>query len=923
MVMHQFATAGVEHFREAYSFLDMQLGGHATEAVEGPHPRNLHLGGTPIAATVRMVGGLIPDDSPIWAVARCNPDSMEYEIAGVMLWALSLSPRLVEELTRASWWNVPLVRWKEVVRPKLDTIRRAGMFGDYKNDEVYKLRKVINLTYRRDHEADWDKEKHNRTNVAHFKQCVSRLRYTERHLFHARRYIHQTVTRIAARSDSGNAKWWWMRRHHHIPGGSTSAGAWARAALRSDKRFKTGDRPGKKTVAEMLPTDFMDELFDYPPVNAARASTKHEPGDKRRALYASNEVPYLISAFASVHAEKAMREGVVARQSVEDFADWVVFCNRRGVYHLSSDYSDYNSEHTFHDLIMINLIRAEAWLRVSADYKGEKAAAHLWLAAAMCNSWVEYPDEVRRIFSGLYSGSRDTMRDHCDRHKADILVAIDDARELGYSVNLVNDGLWLAGDDEDLAFTELSGAVVYGNMLPMQGHQANPRKQLAGKEHHEFLQVMNHPGSTLQRPLAAIIATMASGNWYVPTATWYDGLIGGISDNAWEAACRGLPVGAATRLACAYLDTAMRVKRGDAYVKLEWWDYRSPNYVHPLWKVQTAAPPVVKEYPRPRPTWPSNATDDWLETVKPLLAGIPDRKVQLYRESLLQSSHGSAFLAWRQDTLAERVTEDWPRRITRRYKAAYALMPLAYTAVEMGVLYQRVGKSSAPRDEQELCARLGVDPQIAQLTGTLNEMAVRLRGRQWGNYQSILPSRALSQRAAASAWAFRSWAARSSSSHPELHRVKTRPAAKVLYYVYAPNGAGKTRFCMRWPAVKDLDNIAAPISAGRPAYREKYMMPSAAEVFLREAIARANDAYSDIIRIMGNYPTVEVERVAGQLGIGFIGVDYIPGWDLCAERLAKRGPKYTPEYIHQLQARYVPYYRTLSNLRELEKFLGL
>jgi len=924
MVHHQFPAAGVEHFRALYSYLDVSVPPEerVSGVVSGPRMRNLHLGGTPVSATIAMVAGAVPAGSPVWRVAQVSVNSMEYEVAGTMLVLLSLDPELLGAIVEAGWLDVPLDRWQDIIKPRLDTVRRAGMLGTIRDDRVYQLRKLINVTYRRDDEADWENEKRNRCARAFPKQCVARgLNYTRVHRRICEEWITHVIGRVASRNDAGSMEWWWRRRHHHIPGGSTSHGAAARAALRTDSRMGQGDRPGKKTVAEMLDSNFWEQLPRYPAVNCARASTKYEPGGKRRALYASNDIPYFIAAYASVHVEKEMDRGVCARQGIQDWCSWASWAARFQGYHLSSDYSDYNSEHTLDDLTMLNLLRARAWLRTSARERYDKAWAHLWTAAAMQFSWVEFPDETRRIVSGLFSGSRDTMRDHCDRHYADIRVAVEDARALGYSCAPREGCIWLAGDDEDIGFDDVVQAAVYANVLAMEGHNLNPVKQLAGAAHHEFLQVMNYPGSALQRPLSAIVATLASGNWYVPTATWYDGLINGVSDNAWEACCRGMPYGLAFRLACAYLDTAMRVRVGPGvYHELEWWAYRSPGRVHPLWQVQTPAPPMTRGYPKPNARWPCNATDDWLGTVRKQLADVPERKVKLYRDALLMASHGSAFLQWRQTELRDAVLREWPRRVKRTYVLPDMTAPEPLTAAEMADILARVGPSSRPRDEMELAARLGVDPDILNLTGSWGVLAPRLRGKDWASYASVLPARRLNARVSASAWAFRSWASRTASATPVLHEDAPGLPETWIKYVYAPNGAGKSTLVRKHPDWLDLDSVSSSIAAERLSYKRYINAPVEKQLFLIKALRRAATRRQGAIVLLGNYPVQDVEKAAKALGYAFTGVDYLPGWEVCARRLKKRGPQYTDEYIAELQSRYVPWSYQVKTVQEVEEF---
>lgn len=927
MVLHQFATAGVEHFRSFWNFLDVSNADSEVDVTAGPRLRNLHLGGSPVAMTLAMLSGFISPDSPIWELARHDPDALEYEVSATMLLLYSLDDSVFEQVVQAGWLRIPLTKWISCLKPSWDLIRRSGMIGSLKSDLAYQLRKIGSVTERRDKEADWDAERYNKCSAAVFKfMCAPGLNYARTFCKIARRRIKHTTMKIAQRPDSGDLAWWWKRRHHHIPGGSCSAGRLARRALREDRRFGVNDRAGKKTLSELLPNDFYEQLLHFPPLNVARASTKKEPGGKYRALYANNDISYLVSAFEAVHGEKVMDDGVCARQGIEDFMNWIQQATQEG-YHLSTDYSDYNSEHMLQELALLDLLRASSWLGTSAPYRYEKAAAALWGAAGKAVSFIEYGKtlpEMRRAICGLYSGHRNTMRDHCDKHYTDVRVALEDARALGYECNLKSSGsASLAGDDEHVVFTNLHSAVVYGNVTAMEGHQLNSRKQLAGRAHAEFLQVMAHPGSTLQRPLAAILMTLASGNWYVPSGSWYDNMPQGMADAWWESHCRGLPYVAAFHMACAYLDVGMRVPTGDSYMALEWWSYRSPDKPHPLWGVVTKKAPIVRQLPKPRSVWPCNATDAWMTTVAKQLAQLPARKRDRYREELLQISHGSAFGTYRQEILARNVGEQWPRRMKRWYRPPTATPAQAFSVVEMLRFAAGIGMSTRPRDEDELVSRLGVDPALASMSGTFAVLAPTLKGRDWAQFASILPRRSLTPRAAASAWAFRSWASRSDTTTSELHAMCNRDARKHVVYVYAPNGAGKTTLCRRYPEIVDFDSLVAPVSALRIAYRRSHNAPNASRIVIMVALKRAMLGCGSVVRILGNYPTSMIEQSCKELDIPCITGDYLPGWDVCRGRLRQRGPEYTEERIDQLQARYIPGPYQFPSIAELKSFMKI
>jgi len=819
---------------------------------------------------------------------------MEYEVAGSLLVLASLDSALLNEIDRLGWLEVPLIDWKTVIKPLLDAQRRSGMCGSIRDDTVYGLRKIISVTYRRDTEADWVKERMKRSGMSYYKRLVAGGSYRKKFFKRACAFEDNVASKIASRPDHAGLDEWWARRHHHIPGGSTSAGAWARKLFADDPRSGKNDRPGKKSVVEALPAGLMQLLLAMPRREVARASTKHEPGDKRRALYATNDIHYLISAYASVHAEKSMDvPGCCARQTPEDFATWVASGVVNKGYWLSADMSDYNGEHEKEELVLMNCARAMAWSKRHDAHSQEKTRCALWLAEAQYDSWVEYPDTgMTRSFSGLYSGSRDTQRDNTTKHVIDVEIIKDDCMALGYPIAPVGNGYpssFESGDDEDTLFSCIEDAIVYVSVLGMSGHDTNDKKQLAGCAHHEFLQVVAYPSGTLQRPLASLIATLATGNWYVPSATWYGANITGLSDNWWEAAVRGLAYPVAFHLACAYLDTIMRVPVGDTgYKELEWWSYRSGTYAHPLWKHQTCSPPVIRDKPESHVSWPEKATEAWLDLHSRVLAGLSAEKIALYRESLLQSSHGSAFLEYRQRDLRKRVADHWPARISRTYVCPAEDIACAFSAHEMHQFYGVVGQQKLPLNEGELAARLGVDPEIVGLRGGWSSVGRNIPGERWSHYAPLAPVRSLGPRASSSSWAFRSWAARTDCSIRQLHNTAGYSAQPhKIVYVYAANGAGKSWLVDRFSHIKDLDRLAGPISEDKPRAGTGLDLYAARHQFLARLLKRAvaEGAYA----VCGQWDPNEVCAAARRLNIPVHVLGYEPGVDIRKARLRARG----------------------------------
>jgi hypothetical protein len=921
MVYNQMGTAGVEHFRTILERLDVDPLPEdcVYTPVEGPHPKNLHIGGTPLAFTISMIGGLIPQDSSIWQVALRSPDSMEYEIAGTMLFLTSLPQWMINYMRKHHWFDVPLIKWHKVLKDQMELVFRAGMLGSNKTDDVYLLRKLFNCTIRRDLDADWQQERANRCGSAVYKNTVTGKNYMEALARVGYGYLQEVVAGMASRHDYASQREWWNRRHHFMPSGSTSA-SWIKQMMRNDDRMGANDRPTKKSTFEALDYDAMLYALRTAPVNAARASTKYEPGNKRRALYASDDVPMLVGMFASQNMEKCMSiHGIQARQTPEDFLTWVNASSLSNGYWVSTDYSDYNRLHTLEEQELMVLLRAKAYAHLGDSISVEKAKACLWVAKSYHASYIRFPDVGwRRVISGMYSGSRDTMAMNSAKHRCDALIALEECQAIGYPARLaVPDEIFLAGDDEDTHFADLLSAVTYGKVLVMMGHDLNAIKQQAGVQHHQYLQVQAYPTSNLQRPLASLIATLASGNWYVPKATWFSGMINGISDNMFECVVRGLNPQAAQHIATACLDTIMRVKESDTetanWINLEWWDFRSPERQHPLWGVQTMKPPMLNEKPEPRKSWPRNATDDWLATQHKLVSLLPARKVTIYTNLLLTDSHAAAFISFRQQQLRDEIKVKWPIRKKRIYQHTEVICGVPFGISEVAQFYKIHGTNNAPKNDSELAARIGIDPALLALVGGWDSLPSLLNGREWSNYCDVAPIHALSARAVASNWAFRSYASTLLGNDIQLHANNVDTTTAKLVYIYAGNGAGKTWLLTRYTTLMDFDSLSAPYALKRPHYSKDAFLGPARDAYLLLMCKRA--LRNNAIAMLGQWSPAEVAMVMARLGRTVEVVSYDPGVEVRESRLLNRG--YDLARVTHTLARYIPTNPIYKDWREM------
>ncbi|KAF4649284.1 hypothetical protein FOL47_002230, partial [Perkinsus chesapeaki] len=389
-------------------------------------------------------------------------------------------------LWQCGWFDIPLCDWPAALKQPLAVVRRTGMLGRVVDDRVYALRKLPSAIFRRPDDADWSAEKESKFGSYCRKFTLSSAnKYMEWFYLSALSLERMVVSKQLGRADLAGFDHWWKRRHHMLAGGSSSFRAAATAQIR-DPRLRSDDRPGKKLVMETSLLRSPAAIVNDEPLGVYRTSTKYEPGAKQRALYAVDDDCYVVTAYASSNAEKEM-SGIryaLPKQLPTDAVGWQVMSEMPGLSWLSVDYSDYNSEHTTAELVLINLARHQAWLDYLplgvSDAVPDKLQATAWVALSQFNSYCIGNDMNCRKTQGLGSGDRDTARNNTGIHDVNVDVARTDLKLCGFPVDPVY------GDDEDIAFSELCEAVAYGSYQRSVGHGINPLKVLAGLHHHEY-----------------------------------------------------------------------------------------------------------------------------------------------------------------------------------------------------------------------------------------------------------------------------------------------------------------------------------------------------------------------------------------------------------------------------------------------------
>ncbi|QTT60991.1 RNA-dependent RNA polymerase [Phytophthora condilina RNA virus 2] len=567
-----------------------------------------------------VVGGLDQDDLRTMAI---NHGAHEFAVAGLIYWRRILPPEVQEWLGAHpihhipfKWWNTPaFTTW-------IDSLRATASAGDDPvGEQVYVfLRKLKNLSGRSLDEADWEGEKAKMLDPRprHF---LPQAGGTKSHgawllaVFDAIDEVtDEIVTAMSTNTKLRTMEEWWNERQLWMPAGSSSLRHRLDEVKKACSEIASADRPNKKTVVQTIPYEDLAAHICTMPYMEARASTKHEPGFKQRALYAQDDMSTFVASFASADVEKGMAiGGMVAKQAPKDVVKWMLAGTIGGQLAESEvwcslDYSDFNKEHANIVMSYLNISFARAWLRQKHSLLicAQRALCSLWIAAAHLNAWVRYPGEPPlRTWHGLWSGHRNTSRDNTILHKAYSMVVERSCYSLLH-VPIHYSYMGICGDDEDTLHASWESMAVYLAMHMEIGHALNPKKQQIGYHYHEFLQRQSLPLAPVSRPLATTVATIATGNWYKEAGRFFDSAIASHSDYGWELITRGAQPQPVLRLVTKYLDRYMVAHTAEGDTPLEWWTYRNAGQYHPLWNggrppepnPELAMPDLTVDYPR-------------------------------------------------------------------------------------------------------------------------------------------------------------------------------------------------------------------------------------------------------------------------------------------------------------------------------------
>ncbi|APG76043.1 hypothetical protein [Hubei toti-like virus 5] len=900
-------------------------------------------GGFPYTYSAKMVLAAAPGIGPlVETLHNRSPESDESEVCGTAMAIASQHARVVRGILSSGWLEIPLVEWHTKIKTILVGIRRAMQFWGAEQKEILGLRKLLNVTVRRSGDSDYELENYKRTALITRKHWYGLWppeqggesafsRYEKIYRREATEIVRTCFQAMPSDIRKRTIDEFWSERA--IRGASGASKSIKKMTI-DIAELAGADRPGKRLLVEMLENDALVHALNGEPTNRAYYFVKPEPGLKLRSLFASYDEEAFISAYANQSVENHMKSerGVMVRQTPTDVVEWMAVSEGglagpegAGAHWLSTDYADYNSEHTVWEMGTLDLVCGTVFEDRSVGYVNhEKAAAHYWIAAGRKNTVVIYGQADKYagktgmlynpevgyytpMINGLYSGSRTTARDNTWIHAVDLRIAkiMNGAlfEESGFRWSAV------CGDDEDVAFASPMQAAAYFATLRPMGHNLNTYKQLAGRDTHEFLQLGTARGARVEKPLCTLLATLATGNWYVQSGVWLQTTINGVMGNYWECFCRGMPLQLARRLAAYTLDLAMHSRKrsteaGDGeeeeveVKELEWWKYRHAAGLPPLfrWNPGDRVEPMPRyeAVAEPEDSWPRKASEQYAKNQASVLALLPKRIKDEFIGHMLQQTVGSALKVWQQTQARRWCWDHWPAREHQAMNILRREDQTDWETAEKDCVDLANFRFGMPRaqtllTEEAVCGRMGVPFFLARKLGGASRLGGKIPLEQWAQYQdtstTFYPLSGDGYRLQMNLRACASWA---TAPVHKVHGKRTEVSWKEVTYVYMGNGGGKTTFCRTHKQAQDIDQIWLDLYG---AQRIRYSASAPSSFF-----QNTWDTMTQILQgsakrgpmLLGHVSPRFILEAGRRLGIKVRICYYDPGEDVRRSRLANR-----------------------------------
>lgn len=627
---------------------------------------NIQLGGARVTCTPAMAKyALTGWAGNTWA-PTCNA-APQMQCA-YMLWASGLSPHvrtLLEERGVATASLKEVIAWDSSVK---NLVRRSAMVGPYKGDEWLQLRKLGAVLARHNIVADYDGDEHKRACVPVMKTTTA-LDYSREFKFMSDEVARHQIPLVARRGDSRTADAEWEMRAVAATNGSSSLSSMIQKLGRGSPNAAPADRLTKKAALSSLPRGWWTSGLTREPVNLGRRSTKPEPANRARVLIASGDHTTAVATHGLRGFEgSANYGGMSASQRPEVIANWLVAVKQvgRGIQ-WSADLDDYNWQHEAWELEQLWSSRARAFEAHGGQECMSRAASCWRIANSMRLSVLTKGDGLIRSYLGLYSGHRGTTEDNTAKHEIDRLIVL---RELGaWGLRIIHYNPDESGDDEWLWTSNWASGAAYLQMARLMGLRMNAAKQMGGREHAEYLQRGISRDAAPKQPLASLLATLCTGNWFRPSGVWLNSAMDGTTECWVEAAARGMPLCAAARMCAMVLDQVMREPgTGEA---LNWRKHACCSKAGQIlfggvegFGDNVLPDLVVRQ--RPQRVWASHGVSDYMQTPEArwIRAIMPPKAWMLeqWLDSVKIDAHGSSEMCHERDRAAKLVADRWEKR---------------------------------------------------------------------------------------------------------------------------------------------------------------------------------------------------------------------------------------------------------------------
>lgn len=697
-------------------------------------------------------------------VIAIHADMVDFEVAAIIMWWVTMPQEIRRHMVEAGMHRIHHLQDAAALAERYEVVRQQGVACScHLGRELFQwLRKAGNLKGRVLGKADLVQEKQ-RMLVAYSYRTFTggrsahpRVDYMMRFIKAATPVVFDVVRNVIEGKSWIGLDAWWERRRMNVASGSSSNRKILDQVAAHDDRILSGDRPNKKAIVEALPHNYLRQLLGTIPYAVGRQSTKPEPGRKLRALYAGDDECTYVAAYASHAMEVNMNtHGMCPQQRPKDSVRWMKDCMERNgpAVWFSLDFSDFNKDHSSEDLMLLNLVIAQAWLALDDTRTAvEKSRASLWTAYSVYNRFVHFEGAETgvRTLSGLWSGHRDTARDNTMLHKIyqNMVVQWLDECHPGWGSILRTH---LCGDDEDSLLSDDVAAALYYRAFSSLGWHMNSTKQCCGKDTHEFLQRMPDDECIMRAPITSMICSLCSGQWYKEPGQHQDAAIAACSDQYWEMIVRGGDPSTVYKIGCRLLDAYMQVRiDGEQKRKLEWWKFRCSmpppkqhfnvphpqeytKDLHPMWdhggEMDVPRAPAAFWINQKIGRLPRRASAEWGKHLLPLFLKYSTQDVyNRYVNNMAAESYGTLFFHHIEGQRREYLKTDWPERSTPyaemdatllqwethvrcRKRAARRLV----VSVKSMLYWRNIKKM--PPTKGEVLARSGIDLVAYELLG--------------------------------------------------------------------------------------------------------------------------------------------------------------------------------------------------------------